>query len=444
MDVRRFGGSYRSPSYTLARTVENYESYYDIRYPAHERTAGRPLRTSPAYSWHAAHGAAFGEKSGWERVNHYDVSAREDEDLRPRGWAGRHWSPAVVAEHRATREAAALFDESSFAKIEVSGPDAARLVQWVCDNDVARGIGTVTYTQALNASGGIECDFTVTQLDDQLFLVVTGTAFGNHDASWLRTQARALDADVRIADVTGAWACFGLWGPNAREILAPLTPQDLGNDAFPFLAMRETTVGDVPVRMVRVTFVGELGWEMYCPTEYGANLWSTLWAAGQPHGLVAGGYRAIDSLRLEKGYRVWGADIDPAHTPYEAGLGFCVRLDKPGGFLGRDALVAQKESGVLQRLVCLVLDDRAQVALGNEPVRVPGAAPAGEAPGTVLGRVTSGGVGYTLGASIAFAYLPVDHAADGTRLEVGIFGEWVGATVTKDPLYDPRSERVRA
>lgn len=442
MDVRRFGAAYRSPSYTLARTVENYESYYDIRYPAHEREAGRPLRTSPAYAWHTAHGAFFGEKSGWERVNHYDTNSHvDDEAWRPSGWAGRHWAPAVVPEHRAARETAAIFDESSFAKIEVSGPDAARLMQWVCDNDVARGAGTVTYTQALNARGGIECDFTVTQLDAQLFLVVTGTAFGNHDASWLRTQARALDADVRIVDVTGAWACFGLWGPKARDIVAPLTPQDLGNDAFPFLAMRETTVGSVPVRMVRVTFVGELGWELYCPTEYGATLWRTLWDAGQEHGLVAGGYRAIDSLRLEKGYRVWGADIDPGHTPYEAGLGFCVRLDKPGGFLGRDAVAAQKEAGVTQKLVCVVLDDRSQVALGNEPVRI---VDESGAAGPVVSRVTSGGLGYTLGVSIAFAYLPVEHSAVGTRVEVGIFGEQVGAVVTKDPLYDPTSARVRA
>jgi 4-methylaminobutanoate oxidase (formaldehyde-forming) len=199
--------------------------------------------------------------------------------------------------------------------------------------------------------------------------------------------------------------------------------------------MRETTVGDVPVRMVRVTFVGELGWELYCPAEFGATLWSTLWDAGRAHGLVAGGYRAIDSLRLEKGYRVWGADIDPAHTPYEAGLGFCVRLAKPGGFLGREALVAQKEAGVTRSLTCLVLDGTSAVALGNEPVRV------GD---DVVGRVTSGGLGYTLGASIAFAYLPVEQTEAGTRLEVGVFGEWIGATVTADPIYDPKSARVRA
>jgi len=436
MDVRRFGVSYGSPSYTLARTVENYESYYDIRYPAHERSAGRPLRTSPTYGWHAKHGASSGEKSGWERVNYYDSNTiAADESWRPAGWAGRHWSPAVVTEHRATREQAAIFDESSFAKIEISGPDASRLLEWVCDNEVARGPGAVTYTQALNARGGIECDFTVTHLAEQSFLVITGTAFANHDASWLRTQARDLDADVRITDVTGAWACFGLWGPAAREIVTALTPQALTSDEFPFMAMRQTTVGDVPVRMVRVTFVGELGWEFYCPSEYGASLWAALWAAGRSHGLVAGGYRAIDSLRLEKGYRVWGADLDPAHTPYEAGLGFCVRLDKPGGFLGRDALVAQKATGISRKLTCLVLDTTSTVALGNEPVRIDG---------DVVARITSGGLGYTLGVSIAYAYLPIGQAIAGTRAEVGVFGDWVGATVSAEPLYDPKSARVRA
>jgi glycine cleavage system aminomethyltransferase T len=189
------------------------------------------------------------------------------------------------------------------------------------------------------------------------------------------------------------------------------------------------------VRLVRVTFVGELGWEVYCPSEYGANLWATLWSAGQEHGLVSAGYRAIESLRLEKGYRVWGAELDPAHTPYEAGLGFCVKLDKPGGFLGRDALVAQKASGVERRLVCLVLDDPSQVALGNEPVLVDG---------EVAGRVTSGGIGFTVRSSVAFVYLPVEQAVVGAKVEVGIFGDRVAATITKDPLYDPTSARVRS
>jgi 4-methylaminobutanoate oxidase (formaldehyde-forming) len=435
MDVRRFGAAYRSPSYTLRRTVENYETYYDIRYPNHERTAGRPLRVSSAYQWHKEHGASFGEKSGWERVNHYGCN--EDASLAslaPTGWAAQHWSTAIVTESRAARTTAALFDESSFAKLEVSGPDAAAFLQWVCDNDVARDVGAVTYTQALNDRGGVECDFTVTRLEPDVFLVVTGTAFGSHDGAWLRAQARARGAQVRIADVTGQLSCFGLWGPRARDIVGPLTPQDLSNAAFPFMTMRETSIGDVPVRMVRVTFVGELGWEIYCSAEYGAGLWRTLWEAGRAHGLVAAGYRAIDSLRLEKGYRVWAADLDPAHSPYEAGLGFCVKLDKPGGFCGREALVRQRAGGLGVHLACLELDDLSTVVSGNEPVRVDE---------QVVGRITSGGQGWTSNASLGYCYLPSALDEPGTRVSVGVFGCWVGATVVATPVVDPSAARIR-
>ncbi|MFG1970694.1 FAD-dependent oxidoreductase [Nonomuraea fuscirosea] len=413
MDVRRFGRQYRSPSYTIKRAVENYETYYDIRYPGHERSAGRPLRLSPAYGWHAAHGAVFGEKSGWERVNHYASNEQAGQDERPRGWAGRLWSPAIGAEHRATRTAAGLFDESSFAKIEVTGPDAAALLEWVCDNRVAREAGAVTYTQALNRRGGIECDFTVTRRGEEEFLIVTGTAFGSHDLGWLRKQAAQTGSKARIADVTGQYACFALWGPRARDVMAGLTPDPLD---FPFMSARELTVGDVPVLALRVTFVGEHGWELYCSSEYGLGLWQTLWRAGEPFGLVAGGYRAIDSLRLEKGYRVWGADIGPETTPYEAGLGFCVKNDKE--FLGRDALDPAPE----RRLRCVTLDDPRAVALGNEPVRVAG---------DVVSRVTSGGYGYTARASIAYAYL---EAGPGTPVEIEVEGAWVAGTVVKGPV----------
>jgi glycine cleavage system aminomethyltransferase T/glycine/D-amino acid oxidase-like deaminating enzyme len=426
MDIRRFGAHYRSPSYTLKRAKEVYETYYDIRYPGHERQAGRPLRTSSAYPWHASHGAAFGEKSGWERVNWYERNAdRGDESLRPRGWAGMHWSPAIGAEHLATRDSAGLFDESSFAKLEVDGPGAAELLERLCDNRVARDVGSITYTQMLNRRGGIECDFTVTRIAPELFLIVTGTAFGNHDAAWIRHHLPA-DGSVRLTDVTSRWACFALWGPRSREILAPLTADSL---SFPYMSMREIQVGDVPVRALRVTFVGELGWELYCPTEYGAGLWRTLWEAGEPLGMPAGGYRAIDSLRLEKGYRVWAADITPDENPYEAGLGFCVRPDKQ--FIGSEQLDA---SDVQRRLRCVVLDDPRSVALGNEPVRIDG---------QVRGRVTTGGYGYTVGASIAYAYLPAEIEI-GAPVEIDIFGLWVPGAVAAEPLFDPKGERLRS
>lgn len=434
MDVRRFGRHYRSPAYTLARTLETYRTYYDITHPLHERSAGRPLRTPPAYGWHREHDAEFGEKAGWERVNHYRSNAtRGDEALRPRGWAGRLWSPAVGAEHSATREAAVLFDQSSFAKIEVSGPDAAELLEWLCANRVARDVGAVTYTQLLNSSGGIEADLTVTRWGPDLFWVVTGTAYGSHDLAWLQRHARRRGADVRIADVTGQHCCYCLWGPNSRDVLGRLTGADLTDDGFGFMSAQHISVGDVPVRAQRVTFTGELGWELYAPTEFGLGLWEALLDAGRDHGLTPGGYHAIESLRLEKGYRVWSREVTPETTPYEAGLGFAVRLDKPGGFLGRDALVEARKPGPAQRLRCLVMSDPRSVALGNEPVRV------GD---EVRGRVTSGGYGYTVEKSIAYGYLPADVEV-GTGVAVLVDGEWVAAEVVNEPLFDPKGERFR-
>jgi glycine cleavage system T protein len=430
MDSRRFGAAYRSQAYTLARTKEVYETYYDVKYPGHERTAGRPLRLSAAYPRLAALGAAFGEKSGWERANWFEPNAAAgDESLRPRGWAGKLWSPAIGAEHVACREHAALFDESSFAKLEVTGAGAADFLEGLCANRVARDVGRVTYTQMLNGRGGIECDFTVTRLADDRFRIVTGTAFGQHDLAWLRQHAPE-DGSVQVADVTSQYACLGLWGPQARAVLQPLTRTDLSTAAFPYMTAQQLTVGAVPCLAVRVTYVGELGWELYCPTEYGLGLWDTLWEAGREQGLVAGGYKAIDSLRLEKGYRVWGADITPEDTPHEAGLGFAVRKDKE--FLGRAALEAA--GAPERRLRCLVLSDPRSIALGSEPVRVAG---------SPVGRVTSGGYGFTVDSSIAYAYLPAEQDV-GTEVAVEIFGRWVEGEVASEPLFDPAGQRIRA
>jgi 4-methylaminobutanoate oxidase (formaldehyde-forming) len=434
MDIRRFGPAYRSPGYTLARSIENYATYYDIHYPNEERQSGRPLRTAPTYDQLGALGAAFGEKSGWERPNWFDMNAAAgDETLRPRGWAGQHWSPAIGVEALATRTAAGLFDESSFAKLEVAGPGAAAFLERMCANRIDRPVGSVVYTQLLDRRGGIQADLTVTRIAPDAFLLVTGTAFGNHDAAWLRSHLPG-DGSVVLRDITGGRVCLGLWGPRARDILAPLTKADLGDEAFPFLTARELTVGHVPALALRVTYVGELGWELYAASEYGRTLWTTLWEAGREHGLVAAGYRAIDSLRLEKGYRAWSSDITPDETPFEAGLGFSVALDKDVDFLGRDALVAAKAAGPRKRLRCLVLDDPRSVCLGNEPVRIDGA---------IVGRVTSGGYGYAVERSIAYAYLPPD-AAIGTRGEIDVFGAWVGFEVMREPLWDPANERVRA
>jgi len=432
MDSRRFGPHYRSRDFALARTYEVYATYYDVKYPGHEREAGRPLRLPPTYGRLRELGAVFGEKGGWERVNWFESNVGDgDEGLRPEGWAGRLWSPAIGAEHRACRERAALFDETSFSKLEVVGADAAAFLERLCANRVAKAVGTLTYTQLLNPRGGVECDLTVARLGEERFRIVTGTAFGNHDRAWISSHVNAGERVV-IEDVTSHYACFALWGPLAREILATTTDSDVSHEAFGYMKAQELNVGPVPCLAQRVTFVGELGWEIYCPSEYAVALWDTLVTAGRPHGLTPGGYKAIESLRLEKGYRVWGSDVTSIDTPFEAGLGFAVRMDK-GDFIGRDALEAAGEPK--RRLVCLVLDDPRVVALGSEPVRVDGRA---------VGRITSGGYGYSVASSIAYAYLPADDGQVGRRVEVVVFGVAVGATVMAEPLYDPTNARVRA
>jgi 4-methylaminobutanoate oxidase (formaldehyde-forming) len=432
MDSRRFGSQYRSRSYTLARAEEVYATYYDVKYPGQERTAGRPLRVSPVYERHGELDAVFGEKGGWERVNWFESNAPGgDERLRPGGWAGELWSPAIGAEHLACRARAGLFDETSFAKFEVIGPGSADFLEWMCANRVARSPGTVTYTQLLNQRGGVECDLTVTRLAEQRFRLVTGTAFGTHDLAWIRSHLPE-GGSVQVEDVTSRYACLALWGPSSRAILQPLTDTDLSGEAFGYMKARELNVGPVPCLAQRVTFVGELGWELYCPAEFALRLWDLLMEAGRPEGLVPGGYRAIDSMRVEKGYRLWGSDMTSTDTPFEAGVGFAVRMDK-AEFIGQKALA--DAGAARRRLACLVLDDPRAVVLGSEPVRVDG---------RTVGRVTSGGYGYSVARSVAYAYVPAALADVGRRVEVGIFDRYVGAAIAAEPLFDPTNARVRA
>lgn len=434
LDVRRFGSNYNSQDYTVARTIETYSQYYDIHFPGEERLSRRGLRLSPTYPRLQQLGCVFGEKTGWERPNWfqpYEEKARHGHE--PKGWAHHNWSRAIGFEHLMTREAAGLFDETSFNKFEVRGPGALAFLNYVCANDINQPVGTIVYTECLNKHGGIECDFTVTRIGEERFFIVTGTAFGQHDLSWLRLNMPE-DGTVAIEDVSSSYACLGLWGPKARKILQKLTTLDISNEAFPYMTARQMVIGDVPALTSRVTYVGELGWEFYCPLEYALRLWDIIWEAGQPEGLVAGGYKAIDTLRLEKGYRYWSSEITPDYTPLEAGLGFAVKLNK-GDFLGREALVKQKQDGVKQKLCCLTLADSRTIALGKEPIR------AGD---KIIGWVSAGGYGYSVGKSIIYAYLPIEYSKAGTQLQAEFFGEQVEATVVQSPLWDPKGERVRS
>ena len=427
MDIRRFGPAYRSPAFTLDRIQENYEQYYDIHYPLEERKTCRPHKVSPAYEWHKQNHASFGEKASWERVNFY-TNHSGTESTRPFGWAGKNWSNSVQVEHAATRESAGIFDESSFAKIKVTGDRAGEFLEFVCANDVVRGIGRTTYTQALNSKGGIECDFTVTQLNSNSFLIVTGTAFAHHDAGWLKKLRREHGfTDVEIDDITSDLAIFGIWGPRSREILQSLTSEDLSNSAFPFMHSKELEINGIRLRATRITYVGELGYELYIPSAEAPPIWELLVSKGA----FPCGYRAIESLRLEKGYLAWGGEINTETNPYEAGLEFALSKKKRD-FYGANALEQLRQPE--RRLVAITFDDIRQVPLGSEPIKF------GD---EVIGRVKSGGQGYTINKAIAYAYIPTKYSNPGTKLEVEFFGTWLSGLVTATPLFDPSGSKIR-
>ena len=433
MDIKRFGSSYESPDFTLKRITENYEEYYDIHYPGEERKSARPKFTSPVYEWHKANGAVFGEKASWERVNFYKGNIGNDA-LRPKEWLGNHWSNAVQVEHHATRNNAGLFDESSFAKARVSGKQASEFLNYVCANNVVKGVGKTTYTQALNSKAGIESDYTVTQTDTDEFLIVTGTAFAHHDFGWLEKVRREHQfEDVEITNITHELACFGIMGPKSREILQSLSQADLSHSAFPFMNSKEITVAGILVRATRLTYVGELGWELYCPVAQGLQLWEELIKAGNNFGLKACGYRAIESLRLEKGYRAWAGELNSETNPFEAGLGFAVSLKKEN-FHGKQAAIAA-QANVKRKLTAIVFDDITCVPFGSEPIRI------GD---EIVGRIKSGGQGYTIKKAIAYAYLPIEKSEVGTQVEVEFFGSWRAGWICAEPLFDPTNERIKA
>ena len=435
-DYNRFPAHAHTPAYVKARGAQQYREVYDIIHPQQQLENPRNVRCSPFQPRLEALGAVFFESAGWERPQWY--GANEDlitEGAVPvrSGWEAQQWSPIQAGEHRATRERAAMYDLTAFTKIEVSGPSALEFLQSITANQLDRPVGKVVYTAMLNQNAGIQCDLTLTRLARDRFLVLTGGASGTRDLAWMRSHAPD-DGSVAISDVTSEYCGIGLWGPKAREVLQRVCHEDVSNRAFPYFASKQVTIGAAPARALRVSYVGELGWEIYVPTEYGLSVWDALWEAGQAFGIVAAGGGAFESLRLEKGYRLWGTDIHTEYNPYEAGLGWAVKLNK-GNFLGREALMRIREAGIERRLCCLTMSNPNQVVLGKEPILD------GE---RVLGYVTSANVGYTVGRSIAYGYLPLEYSTSGTTVEIEYFGRRYEATVTDEPLYDPGNSKLRS
>lgn len=433
-DVNRFYPFMTTPPYVRVRGAQQYREVYDILHPLQQMSSPRGLRLTPFHRRQTSLGAEFFSSAGWERPQWFEANASDLPGAaweRRDPWAAANWSPAVGVEHLATRERVALFDLTPFVKLWVDGLDAVQFLERMAANRIDRPVGSIVYTAMLSPSGGIRCDLTVTRLDDRTFHVVTGAGSGMHDLAWLRSQIRGGER-VRIANRTAERFCLGLWGPRARDVLAAVTDADVANESFPYLTAREINVGEVPVLAQRISYVGELGWELYGPVEMGERAWDLLWEAGEAHGVVAGGGGAFDSLRLEKGYRLWGQDISTEHDPFEAGLGFAVRMGKE--FQGRGALEAIRERGLTHRLACMTLDDPSQIVLGKEPIR---------ADGDVVAYVTSAAYGYTVGRAVVYGYLPVD-VVEGSPVEIDYFGERFPATVAGDPLVDPKGERLKA
>jgi sarcosine dehydrogenase len=438
VDIRRFGRNHRDPAWVRTRTLEAYAKHYTIAWPFEEHKSGRPLRLSPLYETLKQKGACFGEKLGFERPNwfadlgHGEVPEDRYSFTRP------GWFDAVGREHKAAREAAVLFDQTSFAKAMLVGRDAEKALGWIAANDVAKPVGKVVYTQMLNRKGGIECDLTVTRLARDRYYIVTGTGFATHDFDWIRRSIPA-ECDAHLVDVTSGNAVLVLMGPKARDILSAVTSDDVGNAAFPFASAREIRIAGAPVLAIRITYVGELGWELHVPTEFAVAVYGALSAAGSAHGLVDAGYRAIESLRLEKGYRAWGADIGPDHTPMMAGLGWAVKMKSGKPFQGREALEAAAAEPLPRLLAGFRVDDPAAVLLGRETIY---------RNGIRVGWLSSGGYGYTVGAALGYGYVrdeagvTPDFVLSGSY-ELEIAGERVPATVSLEPFFDPKGERIK-
>ncbi|SDX74743.1 Glycine cleavage system T protein (aminomethyltransferase) [Amycolatopsis xylanica] len=429
-DLARFEKVHLAPDYVRARSCQSFVEVYDVLHPLQPMEDPRPLRTSPFYERQAELGAYFLEANGWERPHWYEANANlpEVERVPARNdWAARYWSPIAGAEALVARERVAMFDMTALKRLEISGPGALPFLQTLTTNQLDKKPGAVTYTLLLGEDGGVRSDLTVARLGDRRFQVGVN---GNLDVDWFSRHLPG-DGTVQIQETTPGTCCIGLWGPRARDLLQPLSTTDFSHKALGYFKACQAYIREVPVTAMRLSYVGELGWELYTTADMGRKLWDILWEAGQEHGVIAAGRDAFNSMRLEKGYRSWGTDMTTEHDPYEAGIGFAVRMDK-GYFIGRDAIEGRSEATVSRKLTCLTWEDAYSVVLGKEPVFVDG---------RPSGYVTSAAYGYTIGKNIAYAWLP--SSIDGP-VEIEYFGTRIPVRVAEEPLFDPKMTRLRS
>ena len=438
VDIRRFGRPHFDTDWVRTRTLEAYGKHYAMAWPYEEHDSARPCRKSPLYDLLKSQGACFGEKLGWERPNWFADLGKGEIAKDIYSFERQNWFQAVACEHKAARENAVIFDQSSFAKFSLKGPDAEAALSWIAANDVSKPVGSVIYTQMLNDKGGIECDLSVARIAFDEYYIVTGTGFATHDFGWIKSNIPD-GLNVQLFDMTSAYAVLSLMGPKARKILQAVTRDDISNEAFGFAQLKTIGIAGCPVNAIRLTYVGELGWELHLPVEYATQVYKTVMQAGEVHGIRNAGYRAIESLRLEKGYRAWGSDIGPDHTPLEAGLDWAVKLNKAVEFKGRNAIARQKEQGLKKILAGFTVDDPDVILLGRETIY---------RNGDRVGWLSSGGYGYTLGLSIGYGYVRCAEGVDRTYIESGnyeleVSTQRVSASVHMAPLFDPEMAKVK-
>lgn len=430
LDVRRFSPHHATRAFMYPRAVEHYAHHYKMRYPGQEAETARNLRLSPLHARLKEHGAVYGSKNGWERPLWFapkGVEAVDQLDFLNPGW-----QKYAGSEHCATRENVVLIDQSSFSKFELIGSGVMDAIQRLAASNMDKPVGSVIYTQFCNESGGVEADVTVTRLGRDRFYIVTGSGFGVHDADWIRRHLPK-NGSVHLIDMTSSKAVINICGPKSRKVLQAVTEEDISNSAFPFATAQELTIGCAKVWAARIGYVGELGWELHIPTEFALHVYDLLWKAGQTSGIRDIGYRAIESLRLEKGYLYWSADITPDYSPFEAGLGPRVQLKSKGDFIGRDALEAQKVEGVTQKLCTFTSSEKLPMT-GGESILYNG---------ETVSRASSGGYGHFTGQTIIYGYLPKE-IWDQKDFELELFGDRCPIQRIDGPVYDPKNERLKA
>ena len=437
MDVARFNPHNMDEKYIDIRASQNYIEVYDIVHPLQQIEEPRNIKLSPFHKSQKELKANFVESAGWERPNWFDSNKvllekfNTSRFLRD-GWENKEWSPIAIVEHLQTRSNGGLFDLTSFTKIEVKGKGSLDFLNYLASNDLDKPVGKVIYTSLLTESGGIKCDLTITRLEEERFLVVTGGGMGLHDLSWIRSKL-PVDSDIEINDLSDSMTTIGVWGPKSRDLLQKISGVDLSNPAFPYMSSKTIPINGIECLALRISYVGELGWEIYGPITKGQKLWDSIYGQSSEFGVVPVGLAAFESLRVEKGYRLWGNELSTEYNPYESGIGFAVKLDK-GDFIGREALIRHKKNGLKKVLACITFDKQGAIVMGKEPIMVED---------KCIGYVTSASYGYSVDKGIVYGYLPVEYAEEGRKVDIMYFGKYYKATVSKEPLFDPKHLRLK-